>query len=919
MRNRSLVALLGAMCMTLAVRADEPLTKVGTVEGITDYKMANGLRVLLFPDASKPLVTVNCTIFCGSRHEGYGETGMAHLLEHLVFKGTPTFPDVPKALRDHGARFNGTTWVDRTNYFETMPANDENLEFGIKLEADRLVNSFIKREDLLSEMTVVRNEFEMGENDPERVLSQRMMAVSYEWHNYGKSTIGNRSDIERVPIENLQAFYRRFYQVDNAMLVVAGKFDEKKALEYIGKYFGALKRPERKLSNTYTEEPAQDGERQVTLRRVGSVGAVGAVYHIPAASHGDFAAVQVLEDCLTAEPAGRVYKALVEAKKASSISGMAFGWHDPGVIEITAKVENLKGIDTARDALTDAIENLAKNPITEEEVNRSKQRFQKYNEQLLASSDRFAVQLSEWAGSGDWRLYFLHRDRMEKVTAEEVNKAAVKYLNRTNRTVGVYYPTEKAERASIPETPNVAKLLEGYKGRAVVASGEAFDPTPENIEKRVVRGTLEQLQTAFLPKKTRGEMVDVRLNLRFGNEESLTGKTAALAVLGDDMRGGKGLLARGTAKRTHQEFTDALDKLGARASFSVQAGLLSVSVKVKKENLSATMKLVGEALREPGFSEKEFTLLKNERLEALAADKTEPTMMAARTLQKKLADYPKDNIRYVPSTEESIERLKAVTVEQVKALYTEQLGAQFGELVAVGDFDPQALSKDVSAILVGWSTKVPYKRIERPAKPVAKGETITINTPDKANAVYFAGITFPMTDSDPEYAAMQIGNYLLGGAPLASRLSNRVRGEKGLSYGIGSGFNADTKDKSGGIQIFAITNPANMDKVDSTITEEVGKFLKEGVSLEELQAGKKAFIDSMKVQRADDGSLATQLANGLFLGRKFDYYSELEQKIENLNPSAIQDAYKKLLDPKRLIIIHAGDFQKKDEKKEEKK
>lgn len=271
-----LFALL-ALLISPAPAADPPAPpkKIVSIEGITEYRLDNGLRILLFPDVASSTVTVNLTVFVGSRHEGYGETGMAHLLEHMVFKGTPLHPDVPKALKDHGADYNGTTWVDRTNYFETMPATDTNLEFGIRLEADRLVNSNIKREDLASEMTVVRNEFEMGENRPDYILSQRMMAVAYEWHNYGKSTIGNRSDIERVPIENLQAFYRKFYQPDNCMLVVAGKFDQAKALQYITQYFGSLKRSERKLPSTYTEEPAQDGERRVELRRVGNVGVLG--------------------------------------------------------------------------------------------------------------------------------------------------------------------------------------------------------------------------------------------------------------------------------------------------------------------------------------------------------------------------------------------------------------------------------------------------------------------------------------------------------------------------------------------------------------------------------------------------------------------------------------------------------------------
>src|SRR5262245_58935151 len=183
--------------------------KVRSVEGITEYQLSNGVRFLLFPDPAASTITVNMTVLVGSRHEGYGETGMAHLLEHMLFKGSKDFPNIDKALQEHGADSNASTWTDRTNYYETMPAKDKNLEFAIKMEADRLMNSFIRREDLAKEMTVVRSEFEQGENSPTAILNQRMMAVAFEWHNYGKSTIGNRSDIERVPISNLQHFYKK--------------------------------------------------------------------------------------------------------------------------------------------------------------------------------------------------------------------------------------------------------------------------------------------------------------------------------------------------------------------------------------------------------------------------------------------------------------------------------------------------------------------------------------------------------------------------------------------------------------------------------------------------------------------------------------------------------------------------------------
>jgi len=887
------------------VRADETFQKVTTVEGITEYRLANGLRVLLFPDASKPIVTVNLTVFVGSRHEGYGETGMAHLLEHMVFKGTPLHPNVPKALRDHGAgnRFNGTTWVDRTNYYETMPSSDENLEFGIRLEADRMMNSFIKREDLASEMTVVRNEFESGENSPERILAQRAMAVAYEWHNYGKSTIGNRSDIEKVPVENLRAFYTKFYQPDNAMLVVAGQFDEKKALQFIGKYFGALKKPERELPNTYTQEPAQDGERNVTLRRVGNVGAVGVVYHIPAGVHPDFAALEVLEDTLTSEPSGRLYKALIESKLATSMRGVAFSWHDPGVIQIGAQCEPDK-IEQVRDVLIKVLEGLKDNPITEEEVARSKVRFAKFNEQLTSSSDSLAVQLSEWAGCGDWRLFFIHRDRIEKVTAAEVNKVAGQYLTRTNRTVGVFYPTKEAQRTEIPESPQIAAIVDGYKGKAIIALGEAFDPTPENIEKRLQRGDIAGVKFAFLEKKTRGELVNLQLSLRFGNEKSLTGQTTAVDYVGD-------LMMRGTKTHNRQQLADELDALGSRVRISTSTGLLTVSIQAKRPNLAKTLVLLQEMLREPTFPAEEFEILRREQLEAYEKAKTEPQQLASQMLRRKLSPYSPDDVRYSPTIEEQIVRNKAVTLEQVKELYAKQIGGEVGELAIVGDFDAEATTTAIAKILAGWKSSVPYTRIERSVFPMAKGVREIIMTPDKANAVYLSGQTFEMTDDNADYPAIVVGNYLLGSAPLASRLSNRVRGKEGLSYGVGSQTGAGTKDKVGQFIIFAITNPKNIEKVDAAVRDELDKFYKEGVSLGELNEGKQAYLQQLKTGRASDASLVSQLATNLFNGRTFAFQADQEKKIDALTPEQIQAAFKKYIPIEKLTVIEAGDFPKK--------
>jgi zinc protease len=887
---------------------DGPATpqKVATVEGITEYRLNNGVRLLLFPDSSTPNVTVNATVFVGSRHEGYGETGMAHLLEHMVFKGTPTHRDVPKALRDRGASFNGTTWVDRTNYFETLRATDDNLEFALRLEADRLVNSFIKREDLASEMTVVRNEFEAGENSPINVLSQRMLAVAYEWHNYGKNTIGNRSDIERVPIERLQAFYRKYYQPDNVMVIIAGNFDPQKALNLAGKYFGALPRPSRQLETTYTEEPPQDGERFVLLRRVGSVAAAGAVYHIPAAIHEDFAPLEVLATALDMEPSGPLYKALVESKKATQVNSFAHGYHDPGVLEILAQVTKGHLAEDAQAALIATLEKVARDGLPEAQVQRAKQKLKKTWTLQMTNANRIGVALSDWAAKGDWRLFFLHRDRVAAVSAAGVRRVAARYLVASNRTTGLFLPTEQPQRAHIPPAGDPAEVLKGYQGGKAVAQGETLDPTAENIAKRVERSSLSSgVKVALLPHKTRGQSVSAVLTLRYGNPESLKGHTSATQFLAP-------LMMRGTNRHTRQQIEDELDRLEARLMPSGLLGEVSFRIECKRDNLPAVLRLLREVLREPTFPAHEFDLLKRQFSNRLEAGRTEPTARGFREIQRRLEPYPKEDVRYVPTIEDSVQRLEAVTLDEVKALYASQLGGRHGEFVVAGDFEPAAVVVEMDDALKGWQPAVEYRRIDRPAETGIKGERVVIETPDKANAVYIAGLVWPMKDTDADNPALEMANFLFGGGSLSSRLGNRVRQKEGLSYGVGSQFAASALDPSARFSIFAISNPANVEKVDRVIREELDKLLKEGVSLAELEEGKKAFLESQKQQRGTDSQLAEMLRAELEAGRTFGYYVDLEKKIVALTPAEVSAAFRKAIDPARLVIIHAGDFRKKN-------
>ncbi len=899
----ALIALAGsASWIRPAGSAQGAVTKVQTIEGITEYRLDNGLMVLLYPDVSKPTVTVNLTVLVGSRHEGYGETGMAHLLEHMVFKGTPEHPKVPAALQERGARFNGSTWVDRTNYFETLPATEDNLNFALDLEADRLVNSYIKQEDLFSEMTVVRNEFERGENSPAILLNQRLMAAAYDWHNYGKSTIGNRSDIERVPIKNLQAFYKKFYQPDNCLLVIAGKFDEAKAMQLVEKYFGKLPKPTRKLDKTYTEEPPQDGERSVTLRRVGELGMVAAAYHVPAGGHPDIAALDVLAGVLSTPPSGRLYKALVETKKATDVSASASNWHDPGVFEVDAEVRKGDSLEVARDILLDVTEKSGETTFSEAEVERAKRQLLKARELAAADTSRIAVQLSDWASQGDWRLYFLHRDRIEKVTPPEVQDVARRYLRRENRTLGTFIPTDKPDKSEVPPTPNLAKLFEGYKGRQDIATGEAFDVSPANIDARSQRTTLpEGIKVVLLPKKTRGETVSLRLVLRYGTASTLKGYEAAADLLPT-------MMLRGTKHLTRQQVQDELDKNRATLSAHGDTGTLVFSLQTKRAHLPAVLNLLKQILREPTLPPDEFAVLRRQRLSGLEEQLTEPTSLAIVRVRRTVSPYDKNDVRYVPTIDEDIERLTSLTQEQVKQLYDGFLGSQAGEVAIVGDFDPAENVKILRETFSGWTAKESFARIPKMAFPDVPGGLQQINTPDKANAVYVAGEVFAMKDSDPDYPALVIGNYVFGGGALSSRLGDRVRQKEGLSYGIGSFISSDALDPRTSLTINAICNPKNIEKVNTAINEELARLLSGGVTQAELDKAKQGYLQQQQVARTNDATLATVLAEGLFVDRTMAYYTDLEQKITAQTPQQVLDVLKKRIDPQRLVIIDAGDF-----------
>lgn len=893
------------MMISYAQKAPE---YVGSVEGIKEYKLDNGLKILLIQDPSQSNVVVNITYHVGSRHEGYGEKGMAHLLEHMLFKSTKNLGDIKKMLSDKGGRANGTTWYDRTNYYEIFPSSDENLKWSIEMEADRMINATILQEDLDKEFSVVRNEFEIGENNPDGVLMERVLSSAYLWHNYGNSTIGSKEDIERVKADRLRLFYEKYYQPDNATLIIGGKFDEKKALEYISTYFGSIPRPTRKLDKTYTVEPAQDGERFVELRRAGDVQILAAAYHTAAFADKDFAAIDALNEILTADPSGTLYKALVDGGKATSVYGWNPNLRDPGFLFLSVTVPKDKNLEEARSIFISELNKIPSLKFTQQDLDRAKTKIIKNIENLKNNTLGLSINLTEIIGAGDYRLLFLYRDAVENLTLDDIKRVATKYFLPSNRTVGTFIPEKEAVRVKPTEISDekIVELTQNYKGKAEEEEIAEFETSISNIKKNLYTKNLPfGMKLGVLNKPVKGKKVIANFRFPAGNLESLQGKNEISTVLSQ-------LLLAGTASKSKEQIKDQLDQLRASVSMYTSGQFLVVSVNTYENTFEATMQLVNELLTQSTFPEAEFKKAVQEIKTGIEASRNDPQSIAMGQIGRYTNHYPKGHPFYTSTPDEQIEALNKVTLAQVKELF-KIWGSNYGFGSVVSAIPADKVEAIVNKTFGKWTTNVKYSKIYPEYFPT-KAKVQEVITPDKENGVLVGQLNYQMDRKSSEYPAFVMADAMLGsGGFMGDRISQRLREKEGISYGAGS-FNSvpyDHKVASWGS--YAFFNPKFKDKVIAALTEEITKAQSSGFTQEELDANKTSWLSARKTNLGQDGYLSSTLINNLlYLGIPLEDYDELEGKVKALTLDEVNAVAKKYFSMDKLVFLIAGDFNKKD-------
>jgi zinc protease len=686
---------------------------------------------------------------------------------------------------------------------------------------------------------------------------------------------------------------------------VGGKFDEKKTLALIGKYFGAIPKPSRVIQPAYTVEPPQDGERYVELRRNGDISFIGLAYHTPAYSDKDYVANDAVIQVLTNDPSGLFYKALVEPKLATKVSGFSYQLYDPGFSYYSCSVPKDKSLDSAKAAFIHSADNLPNYTITQEDLDRAKNTLIKQITDIQNNTLDFCVNLAEVIGSGDWKLFYIYRDRMEKLTVADLQAVLKKYYLPSNRTVGVFIPDKNPERTVVPDRPDIKALVKDYKGKTGVAQTASFEASIGNIKKNTQYGSLANgMKYALLKKPSKGDKVYANIILKLGDEKSLTGKGM---IPGLTAR----MLKNGTSSKTKKEINDLLDKIKTSIDINGSGPSVSINLGTDNANLPAALDILSDILLHPSFDKNEFDKMILDMKGEFENNRSDPQWVASNILFKKIHAYPKGHPLYTNSIEEDLEDLQAAKLEDLVVFYKSFYGANNGDAAFVGAFDPAMVKGFLEKNLSSFNVASPYTEIEERFFDV-KGGTETIQIKDKTNAVCFGAINIALKQSDPDFVALDIANEMLGGgAFLSSRIPQRLRESEGMSYGAGSVLSPNFKYPASFWGLYAIFNPMYKLRLDSAWHEVVDKTLAGGFKDDEMKKSLSAWLQERKTELGYDQSLATRIATYLSNGKDLQFYSDYENAAQKLTLDQVNAALRKYISEDKISVIYAGDFEKK--------
>lgn len=879
---------------------------VQTIDSIEEYRLTgNDLRILLLPEPTQPVATVMVTYEVGARNEVTGTTGATHILEHMMFKGTEQFNsakgnDYSSQMERIGARSNATTYFDRTNYYATLPR--QYVPLAIELEADRMRNLRIRAEDLASEMTVVRNEYERGENNPVRTLIKEIYAAAFVAHPYSHPTIGWRSDIESTTPEKLRAFYNTFYWPENAVLTIIGGFDRTQTLEAIVQHYGAIPNAPLPIPELTTTEPEQLGPRRLIIERNGQIGVVMVAFKSPEGTHQDWAALALLEQLLGADKTGRLYRALEDKGKASSTFTFAPQLRDPSLFMLAAYLSPETTHQETEEIILREIDALISGGISADELNRAKAVVQAQTIYGRDGSYAIADQINEAIAMGDWTQYLSLPKAIQEVTTEELQRVAAKYFLRNNRTIGWFVPKSHslASRATQPAAgPNYYRDPAVYGPQHNSGPVAETDAAPLQIDfSSAMRSTTlsNGIQLVAIDLPIHG-VVSFAGSLAAGetlspqNAPALAGLTAAM-------------LDKGTTLRDRFAIAEQLDRLGAEISFGADAHTLGFSGKFLRADAGSIMELLAEQLRQPAFDPEVFTTVKSRQIAGLLQAMDNTDYRANSEVSRLL--YPAGHPNYSTPLKTLITDVEQTTPEALREFHTAYYGPNSMRLVFAGDIDFEQLVAAVENAFDGWINGAEYPE-KTTAKPANKAQSERIYIADKTSVSVCYGYQTGLRRTDPDYIPFMIGNYILGGS-FQSRLMSEVRKKRGLTYSIRTGHEGDIFS-SGNWLLRASFGPSQLEQGLLATQTVIDEWHQAGVNEEEVSAALETLSGSYLVNLTTTGSVAGQVLSFMERGFSAEYIDSYPQDLKQTTAEQVNAAIRAHFNPEETAQVIAGSLE----------
>jgi zinc protease len=903
----TLLAFTLFACVTLAALPPN-VEKIDSFQGIDQYRLkSNDMTILLMPNHSSPVFTFMVVYHVGSRNEAPGNTGSAHLLEHMIFNkstenfgranGHKTFQEV---LYEAGADFgstNMTTWNDRMNGYSTLPS--DKLELAMKIEADRLGRALILDSERQSEMSVVRNEYEIGENDPSNALAKAVVAAAIQAHPYHWDTIGYRSDIEGVTTEKLREHYKNFFYPNNSEAILVGDFDPEKALALFDQEFGGFKKSEKPIPQVITVEPPQEGERRAVVTRPGSVGIVMLGYIRPGAMHPDFIPLDVLASILGDGVNSRLFRALVEKGLATDENANNYTLRDPYPILFDATLAQGKTHAEVEAAIKATLAEIAANGVTEQELQAAKQRIEVAVVRSRDGTYNFTSSLGEAVASADWKWFLTYIDNLNAVTAADVKRVASTYLVPEHATVGWFIPGEAKPQTAMTASSAKTEVPAAQSTNAAPAAKPAAAQTG-SFAKRTTRKVLANGLILDVVENHAVPTVAIR-GMAFAGDTTAPAGKPAIAALTSRM------LSRGTTTRTKQQIGALLDAVGATRSYGTNITDASINANGMSKDIARLVDIVADELQNPAFNGDELTKAKRELENGYLQASDNTSNRAFERLQQLV--YREGHPYFAPGKDKLVASVGAATVDDLRAFHKSRYTGANLILAIVGDVDTARtialVEKALGDLPKGQRMSYSVPRTTAGEQPVREALTMR----GKANMNIMFGAASSLRRNDPDYEAALIGNAALGQNSLSSRIGRRVRDTEGLSYNLFSRYgNTDFID--GVWYVNVNVAPQNLAKALKSTWEEIEKFGREGVTDEEVAAQKSFFAGNFQVGLGSNAGVAAALVNAEKFGFGPKYLDEFPARIKAVTKEQVNAATKAHFFPSRLNLVVAGDLDK---------